>query len=121
MRPVPEGRVEAVLPFRSRQVAVMVRLQTLTGMRPGQVCAMRGTDLDTAGPIWLYRPTGHKTAHHGHAREVSIGPRAQEVIKPFLKSDGAAYLFSPAEADAERRAKRHADRTPPLLRERARQ
>src|SRR5262249_51864667 len=34
--PVEESHVEAVLPYVSRQVAAMIRLQQLTGMRPGE-------------------------------------------------------------------------------------
>src|SRR5690606_34919759 len=32
------------------------------------------------------------------------GPRAQEILEPLLKPDLHAYLFSPAEAEAERDA-----------------
>ena len=36
------------------------------------------------------------------------------MIRPFLKSDLDAYLFSPADAEIERRAKLHAKRKTPL-------
>jgi hypothetical protein len=39
VRPVPVEDVEATIPFLSRQVAAMVRLQLLTGMRPGRSSA----------------------------------------------------------------------------------
>lgn len=110
VRPVPEPLVEATLPYLSPTVAAMVRLQLLTGMRPGEVCAMRGCDLDTGGKLWLYRPNQHKTLHHGHTRTIYIGPKAQEVLRPFLKSDVQAYLFSPQQADRECRAVRSAKR-----------
>jgi integrase len=114
IRPVAEDRVEAVLPQLSRQVAAMVRLQLLTGMRPGEVCKMRGIDLDMTGAPWLYCPAGHKTAHHGHHRTIYFGPQAQEVLKPFLKTDVEAHLFSPADAVAEHNAARHAKRKTPM-------
>ena len=41
VRPVPVEHVNAVLPHVSPQVAAMVRLQLLTGMRPGEVVVMR--------------------------------------------------------------------------------
>ncbi len=95
VRPVNQGRVDAVRPFVSRQVRAMIDLQIMTGMRPGEACIMRACDLDTTGRIWIYRPESHKTKHQGHDRELYLGPRAQEVVKPFLKTDLQAYLFSP--------------------------
>lgn len=112
--PVPEATVAATLPHLSRVVRAMVQVQLLTGMRPGEVCDMRGCDLDTTGKLWMYRPAEHKTQHHGHERVIMIGPRAQEIIQPFLKPGLQAFLFSPAEAEAERRAVIHATRITPL-------
>ena len=102
VEPVPEAHVEAVLPLVSRPVAALVRLQLLTGMRPGEAVAMRLGDLDCTGKIWVYTPGSHKTAHHGHSRTVYLGPRAQKLLKPFLKLDPEAYLFSPREAETQR-------------------
>jgi integrase len=108
--PVPEEHVLAVLPYLSPPVRAMAQLQLYTGMRPGEVRVMRGCDLDVSGAVWLYRPPQHKTAHKGKQRVIAIGPRGQEVIRPFLKLDTQAFLFSPREAmdqfRAERRAKR---------------
>jgi integrase len=104
VKPVPEALVEATLPHVNRVVRAMIRMQLLTGMRPGEVVIMRAIDLDTRGAVWLYRPGSdaedgrHKTAHHGPRRVIAIGPRAQEVLKPFLRTDLHAYLFEPAEA-----------------------
>jgi integrase len=103
--PVPFDVVQATMPHMQPTVRAMVDVQLLTGARPGEVCAMRGVDLDTSGPLWLYRPGGdlgptgqHKTAHHGHQRVIVLGPKAQAVLRPFLKADPSAYLFSPAES-----------------------
>lgn len=104
----------ATLPFLSRQVAAMIQLQLLTGMRPGEVVPMRGIDIDTTGKLWLYRPARHKTQYLGHERIIFIGPRAQRILSPFLKPDLTAFLFSPADAEAERRAKKHQLRRTPL-------
>jgi integrase len=114
VKPVPEELVEAALPLVARQVAAMARLQLLTGMRPGEVVLLRGVDLDTTGKLWTYRPVRHKTQYLGHERAVFFGPRAQDVIKPFLKTDLNAYLFSPTEAEAERRERRHQQRKTPM-------
>jgi integrase len=110
VKPVALVVVEETLPHVSRHVAAMARVQVLTGMRSGEVCLLRGCDLDMSGPVWVYRPPTHKTAHHGHQRVIAIGPKAQEILRPFLKPDLQAYLFCPAEAEAERQAARRAAR-----------
>jgi integrase len=51
VRPVPIDVVEKTLPFLSRQVAGMVRLQLLTGMRPGEVCRVRMRDIKVEGDV----------------------------------------------------------------------
>ena len=38
VKPVPEALIGAVRPFVSRQVWAMIEIQSLTGMRPGEVC-----------------------------------------------------------------------------------
>jgi len=43
--PVDDSTVEATLPFLPSVVKAMVRLQRLTGMRPGEVCSIRPADL----------------------------------------------------------------------------
>ncbi len=114
VRPVPDADVDAIRPFVSRLVWAMVELLRLTGMRPGEVCRMRACDLETSGRRWVYRPESHKTQHHGRPREVPIGPRAREVLRPWLRGDASAYLFSPAEAVAEMRAEARARRVTPM-------
>jgi integrase len=98
VKPVPVAHVEAVLPYVLPPVAAMIRLQLLTGARPGELCIMRGCDLDVSGPVWLYRPASHKTKHRGKKRLIPLGPQGQAVVKEFLKSDTSAYLFSPRAA-----------------------
>lgn len=114
IRPVPEEYVEAIIPRVSRHVAGMIRLQLLTGARPGELCIMRTCDIDRSGRVWIYRPEQHKTVHRGHGREIRIGPRGQAVLAPFLKTNLTAHVFSPGDAEAERRAEMHRRRkTPP--------
>jgi integrase len=111
VKPVPEAFVSAVLPHVLPPVRAMIHLQRLTGMRPGEVCVMRACDLDTSGPVWLYRPGSdqgpdgqHKTAHHGKQRIIPLGPQAQAIVRPFLTLDTQAYLFSPRLALEQYRA-----------------
>jgi integrase len=114
VKPVPESYILAVLPHVSRQVAAMIQLQEITGMRPGEVTIMRGCDLDGSGKVWTYTPSTHKTEHHGIERPIYLGPRAQEILRPFLKHDLNAFLFDPREAMEEFRAQRRLERQTPM-------
>ena len=42
------------------QIAAMIQLQRLTGMRPDEATIMRPCDIDRTDEIWLYVPQGHK-------------------------------------------------------------
>jgi integrase len=102
VKPVPEAFVNAVLPHVAEPVRGMIALQSITAMRPGEVVIMRGCDIDVSGRVWVYVPFKHKTENMGFSREVYLGPQAQEIIKPFLKTDMTAYLFSPMDAREQR-------------------
>ncbi len=108
--PVPVEHVEAVLPHLMPAVAALVRLQLLTGMRPGEACQMRGCDLTPGEPTWEYRPSGHKNAWRGIERVIPLGPRAVAIVKASMKTDLQAYLFAPAETVAAHHARRKAGR-----------
>jgi integrase len=111
--PVADSLVEATLPFLPVVVADMVRVQRLTGMRPGEVCAMTVGEIDTSGEVWLFSPRHHKTAHHGKSRVVPLGPRTQAVLQRYLKPDLSGPVFSPAESERARKAAiRAQNRTP---------
>lgn len=104
VKPVSDADVSKVLPHLSPQLKAMIELESLTGMRPGEVRIMRTGDIDRTDPkVWIYRPRYHKTEHHGIRRDIPLGPRAREVVTPFLKLNPDAHLFSPAEAEAWRR------------------
>ncbi|MBL9165832.1 MAG: site-specific integrase [Planctomycetaceae bacterium] len=114
VEPVSEGLVGAVESHLSRQVWTMIQLQVLTGMRSGEVTAMRGCDLTMNGDAWEYRPQFHKTAYRGKSRIIFLGPQAQELLKPFLKQDSSAFIFSPKDAQLERNAVRREQRQTPM-------
>ena len=114
VRPATDAHVEAVLCCVSRQVAAMIQLQRLAGMRPGEVVVMRPYDVDRSGPVWVYRPAKHKTDYRGHTREIYLGPKAQVVLLPWLLRDAEAYCFSPLEAETERNAIRRQNRESPM-------
>jgi len=115
VRPVPQEHVEAVLPRVSPTVATMIRVQQLAGMRPQEVILMRAVDIDRTDPAcWAYRPHRYKSEHRDRDRVIFLGPRCQELLRPYLDYDPAGYLFSPRRAEAQRRAELGARRKRPL-------
>ena len=112
---MPIEYVDAVKPYVSRQVWFVAQLQLLTGARGGELLKMRPCDLDTTGELWVYTLAAHKTRHFGHERLILLGPRAQIIVRPFLAGRATdAFIFSAAEAEAERRTARHSARKTPL-------
>ncbi len=120
VEPVPGPVVDATLPFLPDRVAAMVRLQRLTGMRPGEVCAMRSGDVDRSGAVWIYTLRTDKTAHRRAAsakKRVPLGRRAQAILTPYLvekADDPDAFLFSPRDAARDRAFERRQRRKTPL-------
>lgn len=112
-RPIALEMIAATLPHLPPPVAAMVRLQLLTAMRAGEVCAVRPIDVDTTGPTWWYTPEEHKNAWRGDARRVPLVKAAQEAVAPFLRRELAAPCFQPAEAAAWYAERRRAERTTP--------
>jgi integrase len=100
----------------------MVEMQRLAGMRPGEVTIMRVIDLDMSGAVWLFRPGSdrqhgeHKTSWRGFDRVIALGPKAQQILQPFLKSGETAFLFSPAdsvEASIAKHRRNHKNKAQP--------
>jgi integrase len=114
VRPVPDEHIQAVLPHVSAPIRAMIELQRLTGCRPGEVCRIKGAEIDRSGPVWVYRPPRHKTQARGGVRHIPIGPRAQAVLTPWLKDDPQAFVFSPIEAVAIRNAEKRKNRRSPM-------
>jgi integrase len=99
IEPVADELVDRTLPHLSPKLADMVRLQRLTGMRPGELVIMRPDDVDRTGDIWVYIPEYHKTEHRGKKRQIYIGPKAQKILGPWLlKADGDGYIFPTSRA-----------------------
>jgi integrase len=121
IRPVPQAHVDATIAEVSAIIADMIRLQLLTGARPGEVCGMKVGAIDTGGgdggiiKVWICKPAEHKTAHRGHVREIRIGPQAQEIVTKYLKPDVGAFLFSPVDAERDRRAGQRLNRQSPMM------
>jgi len=105
VKPVDAAKAKAIIPHVCRQVGTMLQLQLLTGMRSSEVCIMRPIDIDRTEKPWSYTPRHHKTEHHDIERVIRLGPQSRKLIRPFLENrEPTAFLFSPQEADIERRA-----------------
>ena len=112
--PIAEEVVDATLPYLPPIVADMVRLQRLTGCRPAEVCLIRPCDVQAKGEVWRFVPVTHKTEHHGRARIIFIGPKAQDVLRPYLLREKERYCFSPRDSERLRLVVRHEKRVTPL-------
>ncbi len=113
VKPVPERYIEDIKPHISRQVWALIQLQRHTAARGGELAIMRAIDIDTKKRTWIYIPADHKLAYRGHRRTIFIGPKAQEIIRPFMADRAVdAYLFSPREAEADRHARAPTHRRP---------
>jgi len=112
--PVPEATVNATVAVMPPTLAAMVRIQAVVGMRPANVCAMRLAEIDRTGDVWVYHPHQHKTAWRGQGLSIFLGPKAQEILEPFLNRDPERFLFSPAEAWEQRSLERRARRKTPV-------
>ena len=114
VRPVDIEAVRLTARHLSPTVRAMVRVQAATGMRPGEVCAIRPMDIERRPDgVWVYRPATHKTKHKGKTRAIPLVGDAKLALKPFLDRPGDAFCFSPADSMAwHREQKRKARKTP---------
>jgi len=113
VEPVADAIVEKTLPHLPPIVADMVRIQRLIGGRPQDICNMRVCDIQTDGDIWVYSPYTHKTEHRGKQRILPIGPRAQQILTPYLiqrEGEPERFLFSPLDTLRLQRAEKRKNR-----------
>ena len=113
---VDDSVVETTIKHLPELVADMVRLQRLTGARPGEICSLKPEDIDRSGQVWVYTPAAHKTEHFEQDRVVMIGPKAQIILSPYLLRPADAFCFTPAESERRRYDKLAAERMTPLRR-----
>ncbi|NLF31834.1 MAG: tyrosine-type recombinase/integrase, partial [Planctomycetes bacterium] len=105
--------VQAVRELVSRQVWAMIELQWCTGMRSQNVVEITTGRIDRSGPVWFYTPASDKSRKKRKRKErllIALGPKAQAVLTPWLRFNPDEPLFSPAEAEAERREWMRANR-----------
>jgi integrase len=103
IKPVLDEVITATLAELGPMVADMVRIHRLTGMRPGELLALRVEDIDRSGEVWTYTPAAHKTEHHDRRRVIFLGPQTQAILAPHLVRAGSGRVFK-IERDGYRQA-----------------
>lgn len=95
MKPVPQELIDGIRPHLNRHVAALMDLQLLTGARSGELLKLRPCDIvmDKQTGVWTITLDQHKTARHGHRRVLYVGPRGQEVLRPFLADRPITAFF----------------------------
>ena len=117
--PVDPAIVEKTLKFLPPTLADMVRVQRNTGMRPGEICAMRKGDLSiNERGTMVYTLRTDKTDYRRDAsqkRKIYIGPKVEAILAPYLLDDDdpESYVFSPESAVEERNRTRRANAKSP--------
>lgn len=92
-KPVPLENIELVkakVPQRTRD---MIELWLLCGARPGELVSLTTAMIDRTKEIWVCRLDNHKTVHRGKARTLYFGPKAQLILRRYMKSDETQRLF----------------------------
>lgn len=119
VEPVPREDLVRALKLLPRRIRAMAIVQLHAGPRPAEICRMKMSEIYRTGTmrvgnrtlrvpagVWLFMPTKHKKSEEGKQAVYVMGPRCQAALKPFLKTDAEAYVFSAAEAAVEHKAAR---------------
>jgi integrase len=111
--PITWEAVETTLPYLPEMVQAMVLFGWHAGPRPSELTSLTTAMVDQTGEVWIARLVNHKTALHGHKREILINRPAQAVLAPWLRPDEPDEpIFSPRRVD-ERQGKRLDGKRPP--------
>lgn len=116
VRPAHIDDVEAVRPYVSRQIWALIQLQLLTAVRSGELVRLRPIDIDTLKKVWPTKLSAHKTSYLSKERTLLFGPKAQKILRDFMRDRRVdAFLFCPQEGEEERYAKARTHRGPSAL------
>ena len=100
VEPVSEDAVTATKKHLNPTLCALIDLQLITGARPGELVALKRSDITVVDEtLWEVELTQHKTAYRAKRRVVMFGPKAINVLRPFMfraKRDG--YLFPAADS-----------------------
>jgi integrase len=93
---VPIEHVQQTCLHAGPKLRTLSTVLLYTGMRPGEACIMRRSDLTVSGDLWLYRPREHKSEHYGKERTVYIGPIGQEALTAWFGHISGDLVFEGA-------------------------
>jgi len=101
VKPVPNSIFEATSAELSPMLKDMVKIQLLTGCRPGELLGMQPKLIDRTEKTWIYSPSIHKNTWRGKSRNIPIGPMTQKLLCKYLfgeycfqTSAGLPYLIA---------------------------
>jgi len=111
VKPISPEAVSATIKHLPQVVADMVRLQSLLGCRPGEVCKITPAMVDRSNDVWEIHLAKHKSAWRGKSRTIYCGPKAQSILASYLLRGANDHCFGPQEATKQRQEAKHAART----------
>ena len=98
------------------RLAAMLRLQDLVGMRPGELCRMKGKEIRMDATViiqgktvqlaaedgspyagWVFQPSRFKTRKRGRYLAYLVGPQARTLLERWLPSDPDAFVWRQAD------------------------
>ena len=111
IKPVSFDDVKKTLPFCNKIVQDMAMVQYYAGMRPGEICALTGGEINRSGDVWFWDYTDHKMTHKDKQRIIWFGKQAQKILNEYIPNKAPdEFLFSPRDAtmlaNIEKRKKR---------------
>ena len=77
--PAPVDSIFLLEPYVSKPVWALLQLQLYCGARSGELCGLRGCDINTSGEVWSVSLEQHKTSYRGKARTLYFGSKAQGI------------------------------------------
>ena len=89
----------AALPIPDAQdIMDVFELGLLTGMRRGEILTIRKEEVRRSGNVWKVVKDRHKTARHGHVRQVVLAPEAVAIMRRRMGAacdDGRLFTIRP--------------------------
>ena len=71
----------------------MIRIQLLTGCRPGELFLARANNFQCLNGVHVFQPDSHKTLHHGKQRKIVFSKTAMSLVRPLMTgSDHLLFL-----------------------------
>jgi integrase len=90
---VSDSDIRAVRKNVKPLVRDLMDLALLTGARPGELCLLTGAMIDRSRDVWTATLEDHKMIHKGRQRIIAFGPKAQVILRRYLKTSQNAKLF----------------------------